>query len=73
MNADQIKARIAEYEAMEKVANHNIATEQANLSAINGAKQDCQFWLAKLSEETVVVNAPQLVKKETRGRKKKVA
>lgn len=72
MNKEQIEQRIAELAVMEQQL---IQKSQADLSAINGAKQDCQFWLVKIEQGTVAVpeqlqsvSLPVITK---RGRKKR--
>lgn len=58
MNKEEIDKRIAEYDAMEQQLNVTVsesqktmAQAQANLTAVSGAKQDCQYWLAKIEEK----------------------
>lgn len=74
MNKESIEQRLAELNAMEQQVTQNIQKSQADLSAINGAKQDCAFWLAKIEEAVIegskVVEAPI---KGKPGRKKKTA
>lgn len=84
MNKKSIEQRLAELVAMEQQVTQNIQKAQADLSAINGAKQDCQFWLAKLSAELSATVEPvkcddfgirtmQPTTSTKRGRKKKVS
>jgi hypothetical protein len=76
MNKQQIERRIEELTAMEKkIQDQGIA----ELQAIAGAKQDCQYWLGQASvAEAGATLEPQLMvptpdAKAKPGRKKKSA
>lgn len=58
MNKDQLEKRITELGAMEQQVQQQLVNAQAQLNALAGAKQDCIFWIAKLSE-----NSPAKAKK----------
>lgn len=64
MNKEQIEARIQELTTKEQKQMQVASQVQANLSAIHGAKQDCQYWLSKLgaqTPETIPAPAPDFV------------
>ncbi len=59
MTLDQINARFVELSKMEEEARISLANTQANLNAIIGAKQDCQYWLNEIGKE-VIPAAPEI-------------
>ncbi len=62
MNADEmvkaINDRFAELKTMEQDAVKIIQGKQADLNAILGAQQDCQYWLARVADSVKAGTEP---------------
>lgn len=63
MNPEKINARYLELSKQEADLQAAIVQNQANLNAVIGAKQDCQYWLSQIAEAAIATNQPQ--KEET--------
>lgn len=50
MNKEALDNRMAELVALEQQKTQQVLQLQADLQAINGAKQDVQYWLMQLEE-----------------------
>lgn len=50
MNLEQLNARFNELVGLERQAKEAIIQDTANLHAIEGAKQDVQYWLNKIAD-----------------------
>ena len=50
MNKDLLQKRIEEINSDIQSALDSINQLQANLNAMHGAKQDCLYWIEKISE-----------------------
>lgn len=74
MNKEALTQRLSDLEQMEAVATKNLQQTQNDLQAISGAKQDVQYWLAKLAESEDNLQSSDVTPiKKTPGRKKKAA
>ena len=49
---EQVEARLAQLKAEQAGITAAMAQMQANISAFQGAIEDCEFWLAAVSTET---------------------
>lgn len=54
MNKQEIEKRLEELAANAQNRKQIIVQAQADLNAIDGALQDCQFWLSKISEAEII-------------------
>ena len=53
MTPEKINARFKELCEMEEKLKAEIEVRRADLIAVNGAKQDCQFWLSEVAKSVV--------------------
>jgi chaperonin cofactor prefoldin len=51
MTAEEIQARLATLRAEQEKVKETLAQLQANVSAYQGAIEDCEYWLAQLKNE----------------------
>lgn len=54
----KINTRMLELKQMEKDCIQILQTKQADLNAILGAQQDCQYWLAQVTGSALPTAAP---------------
>jgi hypothetical protein len=70
MNPDEmvkeVNARFVELKKMEQECIAAIQTKQADLNAILGAQQDCQFWLGKITAMEAEKTTPEFTP-DTKG------
>ncbi len=69
MTKEQFEARIDAYKNDIDALNKRILQANADINALNGAIQDCQYWLSQI-EECPKANAIEPVLKKTRKSRK---